>query len=257
MLGNNMAEPLHLRVTENVRRMNPDEIYQQLESVLPTGNRSGQWARTMWSNRRQQYLFARAIELYRRGRNFQRSRAANILRHLHNSYWLNWTIEPRPYRLYARSNSNNNSNTRSNSNSNSYNNSNTRSNSNSGENYSKVRKYAERWRLKGPVKLVNLPENPNNRTDPISLHEFKRGHEAIRHQRRNASGRVISTRYYLLPTLERLSGMKWNAIRRMHPNKILKKETGTGNKFLATVHLPNAVTRLPMYRRDLNLVKFK
>jgi len=120
-----------------------------------------------------------------------------------------------------------------------------------------VRKYAERWRLKGPVKLVNLPENKNNRTDPVSLHTFRTGQEAIRHQRQNTEGRVISTRYYLVPTIERLSGMSWNVIRRMHPNRVLMKRVGPGNKFLTAQHVPNVVTRLPVYRRNLTLVKFR
>lgn len=120
-----------------------------------------------------------------------------------------------------------------------------------------VRKYAERWRLKGAVKLVNLPVNKNNRTDPVSLHTFRSGQEAIQHQRRNAEGRIISTRYYLLPTIERLAGQNWKTIRRMHPNKVLVKGSGPGNKFLATKHVPNVITRLPMYRRNLTLVKFK
>ena len=124
-------------------------------------------------------------------------------------------------------------------------------------NYSKVRKFAERWRLKGPVKLVNLPVNKNNRTDPVSLHTFRAGQEAIQHQRRNTEGRIISTRYYLLPTIERLAGVNWKTIRRMHPNKVLFKEAGKGNKFLATKHVPNVITRLPMYRKHLTLVKFK
>jgi hypothetical protein len=120
-----------------------------------------------------------------------------------------------------------------------------------------VRKFAERWRLKGPVKLVNLPANKNNRTDPVSLHTFRAGQEAIQHQRRNTEGRIISTRYYLLPTIERLAGVNWKTIRRMHPNKVLLKEAGKGNKFLATKHVPNVITRLPMYRKHLTLVKFK
>jgi hypothetical protein len=183
------------------------------------------------------------------------SRPANntlrILARNYNRTWNNW-----PWSAYymainaGNSNSNNSMSWRSNSNSNSNSN---RPNSNN----SKVRKFAERWRLKGAVKLVNLPANRNNRTDPVSLHTFRAGQEAIRHQRRNAEGRVISTRYYLLPTIERLAGMKWNAIRRIHPNKVLVKGSGPGNKFLATKHVPNVITRLPMYRRNLTLVKFK
>ena len=95
------------------------------------------------------------------------------------------------------------------------------------------------------------------RTDPVSLHAFRAGQEAVRHQRRNAEGRVISTRYYLLPTIERLAGVNWKTIRRMHPNKVLVKGAGAGTKFLASKHVPNVITRLPMYRRNLTLVKFK
>jgi hypothetical protein len=162
----------------------------------------------------------------------------------------------------ANSNSNSNSNPSaglvygSNSNSNLSNNSNN-NRSPASPNNSKVRKFAERWRLKGPVKLVNLPANKNNRTDPVTLHTFRSGQEAIQHQRRNTEGRIISTRYYLLPTIERLAGVNWKTIRRMHPNKVLVKEAGKGNKFLATKHLPNVITRLPIYRRNLTLVKFK
>jgi hypothetical protein len=162
----------------------------------------------------------------------------------------------------SNSNSNSNSNPSaglvygSNSNSNLSNNSNN-NRSPASPNNSKVRKFAERWRLKGPVKLVNLPANKNNRTDPVTLHTFRVGQEAIRHQRRNTEGRIISTRYYLLPTIERLAGVNWKTIRRMHPNKVLVKEAGKGNKFLVTKHLPNVITRLPIYRRNLTLVKFK
>ena len=182
--------------------------------------------------------------------------ANNTLRKLARSYdrtWNNWPSSANYMTINAgNSNSNNSMSWRSNSNGNSNANSN-RPNSNN----AKVRKFAERWRLKGAVKLVNLPANRNNRTDPVSLHTFRAGQEAIQHQRRNAEGRVISTRYYLLPTIERLAGMKWNAIRRMHPNKVLVKGSGPGNTFLATKHVPNVITRLPMYRRNLTLVKFK
>jgi hypothetical protein len=43
----------------------------------------------------------------------------------------------------------------------------------------------------------------------------------------------------------------------MHPNKVLVKGSGPGNKFLASKHVPNVITRLPIYRRNLTLVKFK
>jgi len=182
--------------------------------------------------------------------------ANNTLRILARNYlrtWNNWPSSANYMTINAGNSNNNNSmSRRSNSNGN--------SNSNSNKpisNNSKVRKFAERWRLKGAVKLVNLPANKNNRTDPVSLHTFRAGQEAIQHQRRNAEGRVISTRYYLLPTIERLAGMKWNAIRRMHPNKVLVKGSGPGNVFLAAKHVPNVITRLPMYRRNLTLVKFK
>ena len=179
--------------------------------------------------------------------------ANNTLRTLARNYgrtWNNWPSSA-TYRTINAGNSNSNN---YNSNRNNSNNSN---NSKSNSDYSKVRKFAQRWRFKGPVKLVNLPANKNNRTDPVSLHTFRAGQEAIRHQRRNAEGRVISTRYYLLPTIERLAGKNWKTIRHMHPNKVLTKGSGPGNKFLTSKHVPNVITRLPMYRRNLTLVKFK
>ena len=177
--------------------------------------------------------------------------ANNTLRTLARNYyrtWNNWPSSANYMTINAgNSNSNNYNSNRNNSNSNS-----SHMNVNS-----KVRKFAQRWQLKGAVKLVNLPTNKNNRTDPVSLHTFRAGQEAIRHQRRNAEGHVISTRYYLLPTIERLAGKNWKTIRHMHPNKVLVKGSGPGNKFLTSKHVPNVITRLPMYRRNLTLVKFK
>lgn len=193
-----------------------------------------------WSNNAQQRAFNIAMAIiYRANASPQhRIQANGILRTLARNYGRTWNFWPRPAN-YMNSNYNSNSN------------------SPKASNNSKVRKYAERWRFKGPVKLVNLPSNANNRKDPVNLHTFRAGQEAIMHQRRNAEGRVISTRYYLVPTIERLAGMKWDAIRRMHPNKVLVKGAGPGNKFLASKHVPNVITRLPMYRRHLTLVKFR
>ena len=180
--------------------------------------------------------------------------ANNTLRTLARNYyrtWNNWPSSANYMTINAgNSNSNNYNSNRNNSNSNS-------SHMNINSNNSKVRKFAQRWQLKGAVKLVNLPTNKNNRTDPVSLHTFRAGQEAIQHQRRNTEGRVISTRYYLLPTIERLAGKNWKTIRRMHPNKVLLKGSGPGNKFLTSKHVPNVITRLPMYHRNLTLVKFK
>lgn len=176
--------------------------------------------------------------------------ANNTLRTLARNYyrtWNNWPSSANYMTINAGNSNSNNSNMNVNSNANS-----PHLNVNS-----KVRKFAQRWQLKGAVKLVNLPVNKNNRTDPVSLHTFRAGQEAIRHQRRNAEGRVISTRYYLLPTIERLAGKNWKTIRRMHPNKVLVKGSGPGNKFLTSKHVPNVITRLPIYRRNLTLVKFK
>jgi hypothetical protein len=217
----------------------------------------------MWNADSRQYMFARAMELYNRPnatpehRTLVR-RALGAIATL-GSMWENNRL---PYARFINNNFNseNNSN-RNNSNGNNSNRNNSNGNNsnrnNSNGNYSKVRKFAERWRFKGPVKLVNLPANKNNRTDPVSLHVFRAGQEAIQHQRRNAEGRIISTRYYLLPTIERLAGKNWKTIRRMHPNKVLVKGSGPGNKFVATKHVPNVITRLPIYRKHLTLVKFK
>ena len=195
-----------------------------------------------WNNATQQTVFNHAIELIRRPTRTQNQDrwAKRALRHLVIFNGRTWNNHPASTGFVNNSGSNNQGQVNT-----------------SSTNNSKVRKFAERWRLKGSVKLVNLPTKENNRKDPVSLHVFHAGQEAIQHQRRNSTGRVISTRYYLVPTIEQLAGIKWSAIRRMHPNKVLVKESGgTGNKFLATTHIPNVITRLPMYRRNLTLVKF-
>jgi hypothetical protein len=217
----------------------------ELEATLRSMQMSNGGA---WSNANQQRVFNRAIELYQRpnATAAHKNLANRVLTKLVRNYNRTWTQPvPPAARFRARPN-----------------NSNSNSNPSAGLVYgsnsnSKVRKFAERWRLKGAIKLVNLPTNRNNRTDPVSLHTFRGGQEAIQHQRRNTEGRIISTRYYLLPTIERLAGVNWKTIRRMHPNKVLVKGTGLGNKFLASKHVPNVITRLPMYRRNLTLVKFK
>jgi hypothetical protein len=216
-----------------------DKTSHNLEHVIRSAR--NQW--NNWNNQTQQTVFNHAIELIRRPNKTQNQDrlAKQALEYLVIFSGRTWNNHPASIGFVSNSGSNNQGQV------------NTPSTNNS-----KVRKFAERWRLKGPVKLVNLPTNENNRKDPVSLHMFHAGQEAIQHQRRNAAGRVISTRYYLVPTIERLAGMKWNAIRRMHPNKVLVKESGgPGNKFLATTHIPNVITRLPMYRRNLTLVKFK
>ena len=101
--------PTLLRRTANVRQMSPNQIYQQLEAVLPTGRTNGPWSRVPLSQQRQQYLFARAMELYHRGRTFnQQRRGANILRHLAMNYNRNWNNLPKPHHLFMRLNNNNN-----------------------------------------------------------------------------------------------------------------------------------------------------
>lgn len=252
-----------------------------IENVLRNAHEA---ATVTWNNHNQQILFNTAIELYRRRpiSAERRALAEGTLRRLVRNYNRTWNRFGLPSVARFGGRNPNNSNSNSNpsaglvygSNSNSNNNSppprhdfgrsptfnnraRTVTRAAAAPNYSKVRKFAERWRLKGPVKLVNLPINKNTRTDPVMFHTFRSGQEAIQHQRRNTEGRIISTRYYLLPTIERLAGVNWKTIRRMHPNKVLFKEAGKGNKFLATKHLPNVITRLPMYRKHLTLVKFK
>ena len=214
-----------------------------------------------WNNAHTQYVFARAMELYNRPNATpeQRRLVRQVLGRI-AFMSVGWTNNRLPLERFAGVHYNSELHSRFNSNRNSNNSNSNRNNSNSNRpnsNNSKVRKFAERWRLKGAVKLVNLPANKNNRTDPVILHVFRAGQEAIQHQRRNTEGRVISTRYYLLPTIERLAGANWKTIRRMHPNKVLVEGSGPGNKFVAIKHVPNVITRLPIYRRNLTLVKFK
>lgn len=234
-----MSSPITRR--ENLRAVRTDELHNRIihEYTVATGL-------PFTTPTGQQKMFNLAHELISRSnKNMnQAADAMEVLRDLARFHGRTWTNHPSSDSINLNnynSNSNNNSNNSNKPNSNN----------------SKVRKFAERWRLKGAVKLVNLPTNKNNRTDPVSLHAFRAGQEAVRHQRRNAEGRVISTRYYLLPTIERLAGVNWKTIRRMHPNKVLVKGAGAGTKFLASKHVPNVITRLPMYRRNLTLVKFK
>lgn len=206
-----------------------------------------------WENGMQQTAFNIGMEIYHRplSTNSDKQRVNTIFRKLAFNHGRTWTRNP-PSSFYRNPNLNSNSN------------SNRVSNSPPHPN-TKAKKYFQRWRNVGPVELVNLPENIHNRTDPIILHVFGHGQTAVRHQRKNVSGRVISTNYYLLPTIERYTGMKWRNIRRMHGNSIIQKVNALGKRivpdpgstFLATTHVPSPLTRYPMKRAHLSLVKFK
>ena len=103
---------LQLHRTANVRQMPTAQIYQQLEAVLPTGRANGPWSRVQLSQQRQQYLFARAMELHHRQNvtTAQKNRALAILRHLAMNYNRVWANNPLRSHLFAGSNVNYNSN---------------------------------------------------------------------------------------------------------------------------------------------------
>lgn len=101
-----------------------------------------------------------------------------------------------------------------------------------------VHRVASKW-LRGPVQFVPLPNNAPKA--PISLHNFKKGHEAIRHTRRNASGRSAN-RYYTVKEFQNLAGKSWSTIYRMKPSNIVVEK--------------DPMNRRRIYRRELNLVRF-
>ena len=101
-----------------------------------------------------------------------------------------------------------------------------------------VHRVYSKWR-RGPVQLVPLPNNAPKA--PISLHNFKKGHEAIRHTRRNATGRSAN-RYYTVKEFENLTGKSWSTIYRMKPSNIVVEK--------------DPLNRQRIYRRNLTLVKF-
>lgn len=101
-----------------------------------------------------------------------------------------------------------------------------------------VHRAVSKWR-RGPVQLVPLPNNAPKA--PITLHNFKKGHEAIRHTRRNATGRS-SNRYYTVKEFQNLVGKSWGTIYRMKPSSIVFDK--------------DPMNRRRIYRRELSLVKF-
>ena len=96
--------PSPLRHTANVRQMPTPLIVRQINTVLP------KWKHTAWTPRRQQYLFSRALEIYRRpdANNVQKNRALTILRVLAMEYNRNWNNLPKPAHIFMGSNNNNN-----------------------------------------------------------------------------------------------------------------------------------------------------
>jgi hypothetical protein len=101
-----------------------------------------------------------------------------------------------------------------------------------------VHRAVSKWR-RGPVQLVPLPNNAPKAL--ITLHNFKKGHEAIRHTRRNATGRS-SNRYYTVKEFQNLVGKSWATIYRMKPSNLVFDK--------------DPMNRRRIYRRELSLVKF-
>ena len=242
---------VQLRRTANVRQMPTAQIYQQLEAVLPTGRTNGPWSRVQLSQQRQQYLFARAMELHHRpdATGAQQNRALAILRHLAMNYNRVWTNNPRRTRLFAGSNNN-------------------ESNSNefmpyyraagiietppqqpmSSANYSKASAAAKKWLAMRPHTVhrnavhIKLPANA---TDPVSYKNFTTGNEAVMviKKRLQTNGVMRSKRtFYNKNTVERLArGKKWNTILGMKGSDPVFKDP---------------INRRTVYRRDLMNVKF-
>lgn len=101
-----------------------------------------------------------------------------------------------------------------------------------------VYRVVSKWR-RGPVRLVPLAGNAPRAV--ISLHNFKKGHEAIRHTRRTSNGRVAN-RYYTVEEFEKLVGKSWPTVYRKKPSNLV-----FGN---------DPMNHRRIYRRNLSLVKF-
>jgi hypothetical protein len=205
-----------LRRTVNVRQMPTAQIYQQLESVLPTGRTNGPWSRVEWSQQRQQYLFSRAMEIYHRpdATGSQQTRAITILRHLAMNYNRVWANNPLRSRLFAGSNN---------------------SESNSNEFMPPPRtNNAGLYSLFINMKMVKLPTNKP--IDPISHHKFKKGDVATRiHQNgKNA--------YFRTGSFNNWFGHEW---KHMNPNSNAK----ISNK-------KHPLTRSTVTRKNVSRVKF-
>ena len=217
---------VQLRRTANVRQMPTAQIYQQLEAVLPTGRTNGPWSRVQLSQQRQQYLFARAMELYHRpdATGAQQNRAITILRHLAMNYNRVWTNNPRRTRLFAGSNNN-------------------ESNSNEEREVNRrvpVRVSPPRNNNSGLHSLfinTNLVKLPANKPiDVISHHTFKKGDVATRiHQ----NGRNY---YFRTGSFNSWFGHDW---KHMSPNSNAK----ISNK-------KHPSTRATVTRKNVSRVKF-
>jgi hypothetical protein len=89
------------------------------------------------------------------------------------------------------------------------------------------------------VMNVNLPNN--GATDPISLHNFTKGNNAIMITQTTKGTNKKHKFYYQQNILEQLAKNKWSTILHMTPKTYLFK---------------NPVTKLKVYRGDLKKVKF-
>jgi len=234
-----------LRRTANVRQMPTAQIYQQLEAVLPTGRTNGPWSRVQLSQQRQQYLFARAMELYHRPNvtTAQYSRLIDILRHLAMNYNRVWTNNPRRTQLFAGSNNN-----ASNQNYNSNNSNTERAVNNAyrrrhGAHPPRVPAHVSPQRANNITGLhslfiktnhVKLPANKP--IDVISHHKFKKGDVATRiHQNGTNS-------YFRTGSFNKWFGHDW---KHMSPNSNAK----ISNK-------KHPLTRATVTRRNVSRVRF-
>lgn len=214
---------LQLRRTANVRQMPTAQIYQQLEAVLPTGRTNGPWSRVQWTQQRQQYLFARAMELHHRPNvtTAQKNRVLEILRHLAMNYNRVWTNSPRRSNLFMESNGNYNSNSEN----------------------------AHRRVIVSPPRVINnaglhslfiktnLVKLPANKPiDSISHHKFKKGDVATRIRQNGTNA------YFRTGSFNSWFGHNW---KHMSPNSNAK----ISNK-------KHPLTRATVTRRNVSRVKF-
>jgi hypothetical protein len=201
------------------------QIYQQLEAVLPTGRTNGPWSRVQLSQQRQQYLFARAMELYHRpdATGAQQTRAITILRHLAMNYNRVWTNNPRRTQLFAGSNNNESNYNINNSNAGRAPVSPPRTNNTIGIHSLFIK-----------TSHVKLPANKP--IDPISHHKFKKGDVATRIRQNGINA------YFRTGSFNSWFGHNW---KHMSPNSNAK----ISNK-------KHPLTRATVNRRNVSRVKF-
>lgn len=216
----------HLHFQNNLANVPLQQLQQELESRMEMRN---------WNNNDQQYIYARAMDLYWHP---NRTRAQRTLA-WYALYKLaeggaQWNGAPLPAMFRAHPPIT--STTRSPA-------------AARAPNYSKASAAVKKWLSTRPhtvyMNVVNI-KLPVNAMDPVSYHNFKPGNEAVmvikKHLYKNGSMRSKRT-FYQKNIIESLAGgKKWRTILRMKGSDPVFKDP---------------LNRRTVYRRDLMNVKFR